>query len=304
MKWQPDSKILVQGINHHPLGTYYATQMQAYGTQLVGGVSTGYGGQMVGDIPIFDLVEEVVATAGTIDMTVILNPAYEVLDAALEAIAAGIRQLIIVSGGVPPLDMVYLLRKAEDTHTFILGSGSQGLLIPNQLSVGTLDVSSYQSGQVGIISHCDALTDDIARELSEADLGQSLVVSLGTDGLIGSNFEQWLQIMEEDEQTEVIVLLGQPNSNGEMRAADYVASAIEKPVIGYLTGRYATLDKHFGDSSTIIANQLSYAVPAINSVQKTIMAFEKANIPVTQKPWELSNLIKQALNNKNTAEKS
>lgn len=303
MKWQPDSKILLQGI-HHPLGTYYATQMKAYGTQLVAGVSAGYGDQLLAEIPVFDLVEQVVEAVETIDMTVILNPAYEVLDAALEAIAAGIRQLIIVSAGVPPLDMVYLLRKAEETHTFILGSGSQGLLIPNQLSVGTLDISSYQPGQVGVISHCDALTDDIARELSQANLGQSLVVSLGTDGLIGSNFEQWLQILEEDEQTEAILLLGQPNSNGEMRAADYVASAIEKPVIGYLTGRYATIDKHFSDSTTIIANQLSYTLPAINSVQETILAFEKANIPVTQKPWELPKLIKNALNNKIDEEKS
>ena len=295
MKWQPDSKVLLQGINH-PLGAYYATQMKGYGTQLVAGVSVGKGGETLGDIPIFDLVEEAVNQFGTIEMSVILNPAYEVLDAALEAIAAGIKQLIIVSSGVPPLDMISLLRKAETSHTFILGSGSQGLLIPDKLSVGTLDVSSYSPGKVGIISHCDALTDDIARELTQAGLGQSFVVSLGTDGLIGSNFEQWLQVLEEDEQTEVILLLGQPNSNGEMKAADYIASAIEKPVIGYLAGRYATLDKHFWDSTTIIANQLSQVFPAINSVQKTIIAFENAKIPVTKKPWELPSLIKTALN--------
>ncbi len=303
MKWQSDSKVLLQGINH-PLGAYYAAQMQAYGTKLVAGVSAGSGGENLSNIPVFDLVEEALRESGSVDMSVILNPAYEVLDASLEAIAGGIRQLIIVSEGVPPLDMIHLLRKAEATNTFILGSGSQGLLIPDKLSVGTLNTNSYSLGKIGIISHCDALTDDIGSELTKAGLGQSLVVSLGTDGLIGSNFEQWLQILEEDDQTEVIVLLGQPNSNGEMRAADYVSAAIEKPVIGYLTGRYATPDKHFGDSTTIIANQLSHFVPVINSVQKTIMAFEKANIPVAKKPWELPSLIKNALNNQDLADKN
>ena len=302
MKWQPDSKVLLQGINH-PLGAYYAAQMKNHGTQVVAGVCAGQGGETLGDIPVFDLVEEAVNQLGSVDMSVLLNPPYEVLDAALEAIAAGIRQLIIVSAGVPPLDMISLLRKAEATNTFILGSGSQGLLIPDKLSVGTLDANSYRPGNVGIISHCDTLTDDIARELTQAGLGQSLVVSLGTDGLIGSNFEQWLQILEEDDQTEAILLLGQPNSNGEMRAADYIASAIEKPVIGYLAGRYATLDKYFGDSATIIANQLSHVVPAINSVQKTIAAFENAQIPVTKKPWELPSLIKAALKDHNLVDR-
>jgi succinyl-CoA synthetase alpha subunit len=294
MKWQAQSKILLQGI-HHPLSAIYIEQMRRYGTQLVAGVSAGHGGEKIADLPVFDLIEEAIAAVGEVDMSVILNPSYRVLDASLEAIAAGIRQLVIVSAGVPPLDMIQLLRKAEETHTFILGSGSQGLLIPDQFCVGTLNPDYYRAGPIGMISHCDILTDDIAQQLTRKGLGQSLVVSIGTDGLMGSNLEQWLQILEEDEHTEAIILLGQPNSDGEMRAADYIASAIEKPVIAYLPGCHATLNKNFSDSLTIIANQLSHAVSELNSIQQTIMAFQKAEIPLAQRPWDIPNYLEVVL---------
>lgn len=290
MKWQKDSTVLLQGV-HHPLGALYLEQMQACGTNLLAGVSPGHGGETMAGLPVFDLVETAVKTVGPVDISLILNPPYRVLDAALEAIAAGIRQLVIVSAGVPPLAMITLLREAQATHTLILGSGSQGILVPQQFSVGTFDPRCYLPGPIGIISHCDRLTDDVAQTLTASGLGQSMVISLGTDGLNGSNFEQWLQVLEEDEQTQAILLLGQPNSNGEMRAADYVASAIEKPVVAYLAGRVAKINRHFGDSLTIVANQLSHKRPILTSVEQTVQAFDKANIPVAEAPWELPILL-------------
>lgn len=287
MKWQADSKVLIQGV-HHPQGSVYVQQMRQCGTQLVAGVSAGHGGETLVDIPIFDLVEEALKTVGPVDLSLILNPPYRVLDAALEAIAAGIRQLVIVSAGIPPLDMVQLLRQAQATQTFILGSGSQGIMVPGEFAVGTFDPHCYTPGPVGIISRCDRLTDDIAGQLTQVGLGQSLVVSLGTDGLTGSDFEQWLQVLEEDEKTQAIILLGQPNSHGESEAADYIASAIEKPVVAYLTGRYAKLDKHFGNSLTIITNQLSHHLPAVPNVAQAIAAFEQAAILVAQHPWDIA----------------
>jgi succinyl-CoA synthetase alpha subunit len=294
MKWQTQSKVLLQGV-HHPLSAIYIEQMRRYGTQLVAGVSAGHGGEKIADLPVFDLIEEAIAGIGAVDMSVILNPPYRVLDASLEAIAAGIRQLVIISAGVPPLDMIQLLRKAQETGTFILGSGSQGVLIPDQFCVGTLNPDYYRPGPIGIISHCDTLTDDIAQQLTRRGFGQSLVVSIGTDDLIGSNFEQWLQVLEEDDQTEAILLLGQPNREGESRAADYIASAIEKPVIAYLPGYQATLNKHFSDSLTIIANQLSHTVPESDSTQKTIMVFKEAEIPVAQRPWDIADYLEAVL---------
>jgi len=294
MKWHKDSTVLLQGV-HHPLSLTYVEQMQLCGTKLVAGVSAGHGGESLAGVPVFDLVEQAINERGAVDIGLILNPPFRVLDAALEAIAAGIRQLVIVSAGVPPLDMIQLLRKAQETHTLILGSGSQGIMVPQEFSVGTFDPYCYLPGPIGIISHCDRLTDDIAQTLTQAGLGQSLVVALGTDGLNGSNFEQWLQVLEEDDQTQAILLLGQPNSNGEMRAADYVASAIEKPVVTYLAGRLAKINQHFGDSLTIVANQLSHKRPVLTSVEQTVQAFEKAHIPVAHCPWELPELLQRAM---------
>ncbi len=294
MKWHQDSKILLQGV-HHPASLTYIQRMQRCGTQLVAGVSAGHGEENIDEIPIFDLVEQAVESVGMVDISLILNPPFQVLDAALEAIAAGIRQLVVASVGVPPLDMIQLLRKAQETHTLVLGSGSQGILVPEKFEVGTFDPDCYTTGDIGIISHCDRLTDDIAQVLTQAELGQSLVVSLGIDGLNGSNFEEWLQVLEEDEQTKAILLLGQPNRNGELRAANYVASAIEKPVVAYLAGRSATSGQQFDDSLTIVANKLSHKRPVLTTVEQTVQAFKTAHIPVVEEPWELPERLRQAM---------
>ncbi|MFM7441366.1 MAG: CoA-binding protein [Snowella sp.] len=294
MKWQSDSKILIQGVAE-PAAAYYATRLYASGTQIVAGVESGQGGSQVGEIPVFDLVEQAVAAKGEIDITLIFLPPYRVLDGALEAIAAGIRQIIIISAGVPPLDMVYLLREAQTTNTFILGSGSQGLLLPGKLWLGTSEPEFYTPGSVGIVSRTEQLMGEIARELTQAGIGQSIAVSLGTDSIIGSTFEQWLQILEEDEATEAIVLLGQPNGCAEIAAAEYIAAAIEKPVVAYIAGLHAPVERRLADATTIIAAQLSHSVPAISTDKQAISAFKQAQVKVAKRPSEIPQLLKTAL---------
>ncbi|GBF79455.1 succinate--CoA ligase subunit alpha [Aphanothece sacrum] len=297
MKWQSDSKVLIQGLNE-PLAAYYGARMKSSGTNIVGGISSDYQTAPMDGIPVFNLVEEAVKQVGQIDISLIFSPPYQVLDAALEAIAAGIGQIVIISSGVPPLDMVKLLRLAQGTNTFILGSGSQGLLVPEQFFLGMMESSFYVPGPVGIISRCDRLIDEVARELTQAKFGQSLAISLGSDGIIGSNFEQWLQIMEEDDNTQVIILLGQPHSSAEISAAEYIVSAIEKPVITYISGIYAPVERNFGDATTIIANQLFHRVPTKQTEQKTISAFKKAGIKLAQSPSEIVKLVKGVLSPK------
>lgn len=294
MKWQPDSKVIIQGIAE-PLGAHYTTRMKASGTQIVAGVSAGRGGEQVGEIPVFDLVEEAIAQVGAVEISLLFVPPYQVLDAGLEAMAAGIRQLIIVSGGVPPLDMVRLLRKAQETQTFILGSGSQGLIVPGQLWLGSSEPQFYPPGKVGMLGRCARLADEVAWQLSQAGFGFSLAVSLGTDGLIGSSWEQWLQILEEDEETEAIVLLGQPNGCGEIAAAEYIASALEKPVVAYLAGLQAPIERHFGDAATIVAAQLSHSVPATSTDKQTIAALKQAKVAIAKRPSQIPLLLKKAL---------
>jgi succinyl-CoA synthetase alpha subunit len=148
MKWQADSKVLIQGITN-PLGVGYASRMKAQGTNIMAGISLEDQTSEISDIPVFTLVEEAVKQVGDIEISLIMTPPYEVLDAGLEAMAAGIKQLVIVTSGVPPLDMIALLDQAQATNTFVLGSGSEGLLVPEKFWLGyygTRILSDWSSG--------------------------------------------------------------------------------------------------------------------------------------------------------------
>lgn len=294
MNLTPETKIIVQGIAE-TVGSHYASRMKAYSTNIVAGVSVGQGGQQIDEIPVFDLVEEAISALGTVDTSLIFVEPYKVLDAAREAIAAGIRQIVIVSGGVPPLDMVMLMQKARATNTLILGAGSAGLLVPDRIWLGTCEPQFYTPGKVGIISRNDFLAAEVALELNSSGLGESIVVNIGTEGIVGLNFEDWLQVLEKDPDTEAIVLLGQSFSSAEANIPEYITSAISKPTIAYLAGVQAPVEKTFENAASIIANQLSYSVPASSSDRETIAAFGKAKIPVAKRPSQIPDLVKKAL---------
>ncbi len=292
MKWEADSKVLIQGITH-PLAIAYAARMKNQGTNIVAGITLDEQTSDIHDIPIFTLVEEAVAQVGEIDISLIFSPPYEVLDAGLEAIAAGIKQLVIVSAWVPPLDLITLLEQAQVTNTFVLGSGSEGLLVPDKFWLGIMEPDFYTKGAVGMISRCDRLMDEVAKRLTQAGLGQSLAISLGADRIMGSNFEQWLQIMEEDDSTKAIVLLGQPYSSPELLAAQYIDSAIEKPVIAYLPGIQAPINRSFGDATSIIASQLSYQSTSTTEENQTVTALKKAGVKIANNVEEIPKLVQR-----------
>ncbi len=298
MKWQPESTVLIQGIQSS-IAQYYTQRMKTAGTNIVAGVGVGWGGEKIQDVPIFDLVEEAIASVGKIEVGLIFVNPYSVLDAALECIFAGIKQIIVITKGVPPLDMIQILRKAQTKGCFVLGSGSQGLIVPSKLWLGIQEPQFYTQGKIGLISRCDRLTDEIALSLSKAGLGQSLAVSLGTDGIMGSSFEQWLQILEEDEETEAIVLVSHPYGSAEIAAAEYIASTIEKPVIVYLPGLSVPYEENFGDALTTIAQQLSHSLGTPTLPERVVAAFKQANITIAGQPREIPELLKMCLSGQN-----
>jgi len=291
---RPDSKILVQGITE-PLGAIYTPRMKAYGTNVVAGVSPGRGGQLLDNIPIFDLVEQALSVVGSVDATIIFVPPYWVMDAALEAIAAGIPQIILITGGIPPLDMVRLFRKAEATNTLILGPCSAGIIMPGKILLGSHESEFYTPGTVGLISCSDTLTYEVAWELTQAGLGQSLGVSLGSDAIVGSSFCQWLKILDKDENTKAIVLVGQTGSGNEAAAAEYIAAEIDKPVVAYIAGGHVPTEKRLVDAVAIIASQLSGPMIDADTAQSKIAAFKQAKIPVAKRPSQIPDLVKKAL---------
>jgi succinyl-CoA synthetase alpha subunit len=292
MNLTPDSKVLIQGFSEFISATHVA-QMKAYGTNLVAGVSPGYGGQQLFDLPVFDLVEEVVANYGQIDTTIISVHPYQVLDAALEAIASNIRQIIIISPGVPPLDMVQLLRTAETTETLVVGPNSPGIIVPGKILLGTQPSEFYLPGLVGIVSRSSTLTYEIAWELTKANLGQSTSVSIGSDAIVGSSFLQWLQILDEDEKTQAIVLVGQPGGGSEEAAARYIAEAIDKPVIAYIAGTQTPAAKNWRQTGTLAA--VLGRNPDFGTAQSKLAAFAEANVTVAERPSLIPELVKKAL---------
>jgi succinyl-CoA synthetase alpha subunit len=294
MNLTPDSKVLIQGFCEFISATHIA-QMKAYGTNLVAGVNPGCGGQHKYDLPLFDLVEEVTAKFGSIDTSIICVHPYQVLDAALEAIAANIRQIILISAGVPPLDMVELLRKTETREILVVGPNSPGIIVPGKILLGTQPSEFYTPGSVGIVSRSSTLTYEVAWELTKAGLGQSLSVSIGSDAIVGSSFLQWLQILDEDETTEAIVLVGQPGGASEEAAARYIAEAIDKPVIAYIAGRHAPLTKHWRPTetlATVVGRDSTFGTP-----QNKLAAFKSAGVPVAERPSQIPELLKKLIRN-------
>ncbi len=294
MDFSAKSRVLVQGIAD-ALGAIYTPLMQAYGTQIVAGVSPGYGGQDLNGVPVFDLVERALDSVGKVDVTVIMVHPYAVLDAAREAIAAGIRQIVLITEGVPPLDMVRLIRTAEATETTIVGPNSPGIIVPGQILLGTYPTEIYMPGPVGVLSRSGTLTHEVVLELTGAGLGQSSVVGIGGDRIVGSSFQQWLQILDEDEQTEAIVLIGEIGGTHEEAAAHYIAESIDKPVIAYIAGCTAPKGKFMGHAGAVIASLVAELGADVGTAEKKIEAFKQAKIKVADRPSQIPDLIKKVL---------
>ncbi|MEB3224528.1 MAG: succinyl-CoA synthetase subunit alpha [Synechococcus sp.] len=294
MAWHTNHNILIQG-SENLLAQYYFPRMIAYGTQIVGGVSAGGGGQTLAGLPIFDLVTEAKEQFGDITTSLIFVEPFAVLDAAFEAIAAGIKQLIIISAGVPPLDMVRLLCEAQRQGVQILGPGSSGLVMPGKLWLGTSFVDQFQPGEVALLSRFSSLSQEVAILLNQAGLGQTYGVDIGNAELPGSNFTQWLQYLDQDPDTKAIALLGRYGSQEEIDLIPLIRDHIKTPVVTYLCGSHAPIHQSCHDASTIIANQLSYSISDTYTPAEMHSAFKQEKLAFARTPKEIPTLLKKAL---------
>jgi succinyl-CoA synthetase alpha subunit len=290
------SRILIQGINSSQ-ATHYALQMKAYGTNIVAGISAGLGGENIEEIPVFDLVEDAIKAVGKVEATLIFVHPYQVLDAAREAFAAKIPRIILLTTGVPPLDLICLLQQAQRTDTLVIGPGSSGIFIPETISLGTIKPQFYSSGKIGLISSSEYLSYEVALELNRVRLGQSFVVNVGNEAIIGSGFQRWLSVLATDDRTEGIVLIGQPESS-QIEVANYYRTAnLKKPVIAYLAGLKAPRQKIYRNATEIIANQLFYSVSVEDTDKHIITTLEQAGIPVAKRPSEIPIWLSKSLSN-------
>ena len=294
MNWSSQSQVIIQGITDRQ-AINCAVQMKAYGTKIVAGVNPGRGGEKLEDILIFDLVEEAIAEYPKIDTSLIFVEPYDVLDAAREAIAAGIKRIIIFTTGVPSLDTIAILKYAAKHNAIILGPGSEGVVIPEKLWLGRLQPQFYQPGTVGLISSSKYLSYEVAWELNQAGIGQSIAISLGNERIVGSSLASWLSILDRDSQTRVIVAVGQNTDDIDEIIACCQETGYQKPIVVYIVGLHTPQDKVFRDATTIITNHLSASIPAANRDRHNLKELSKAGIAVATSPDSIPSLVQDAI---------
>lgn len=297
MNWNLENKILLQGFT--PAEASLDLQsMQHTGTNIVAIVSAGHGGENIGDIPIFDLVEEAIASGGKIDTTLLVNPPYEVLDAAYEAMASGVRQIIIGSSGVPPLDLVQLLSKAEAKKALVLGPGDASLIVPAKMCLGAIEPKFYQPGEVAIINRGDgSLSYEVALGLNNAGFGESIAINLGNEELIGMGFSPWLEILARDESTAAIVLIiSELHHLHEPALPDDLVHQVNKPVIAYLPDKYSLRSLTGQGIMKMIADQVPLFLGQVPSLENVINSLTVAGVVIAQTPAQIPDLVRQSLN--------
>ncbi|MFH1866097.1 MAG: succinate--CoA ligase subunit alpha [Candidatus Eisenbacteria bacterium] len=280
------TRLCVQGITGRD-GAFHTKGMIEYGTNVVCGVTPGRGGQTAHGVPVFDTVGDAVRETGA-NASITFVPARFAASAIVEAAEAGVDLVVAVSEGIPTLDVAKVCQRLGELGTRMIGPNCPGVISPGKAKVGIMPGWIHSPGPVGVVSRSGTLTYEVVDQLGRHGLGQSTVLGIGGDPIIGTSFIDALKAYGEDPETEAIVLIGEIGGTDEEQAAQFVVDHLDKPVVSFIAGRTAPPGKRMGHAGAIIAGGKGTA-------QDKIEALTAAGIPVADRPSEIPALIAAAL---------
>ena len=276
-----DTKLVISGLTGRE-GSFHGLRNRSYGTDVVAGVTPGKGGQDVEGIPIYNEIKEAVEEQGA-NTSMIFVPARFAAAAIDEAIASGVDTVIAITEGIPVLDMLRTYWKAKEAGVRLIGPNCPGVLSPGKSNVGIIPAQFFDPGSIGVVSKSGTLTYQIGNELKQAGVGNSSIVGIGGDPIVGSDFIDILTLYEADDETELIVMVGEIGGDAEERAADFIAEQVAKPVVAYIAGFTAPPGKQMGHAGAIISGSSGTA-----AAKKK--ALEERGIRVGTTPTETAQL--------------
>lgn len=278
------TRVVVQGITGGQ-GRFHTERLIEYGTNVVAGVTPGKGGEMVGEITVYDSFDEIPERPTA---SIIFVPAPFARDAALEAIEFGLDPVVVITEHIPVHDSLEIVHRARKKDIVVVGPNTPGIISPGKCKMGVMPSHVFSSGNIGLISRSGTLTYEIVDDLSKAGMGQSTAIGLGGDPIVGLNFIDLLARFERDPDTAGIVLIGEIGGSAEEEAAEYIKDHITKPVVAYIAGRAAPRGKTMGHAGAIISR-------GTGSAQAKIEALLNANVKVAKTPGEIPLLLAKEL---------
>ena len=282
-----DTKLVVSGLTGRE-GTFHGLRNRDYGTDLVAGVTPGKAGQDVDGVPVFDKIADAVSERGANTSMIFVPPRFAAA-AIEEAIDSGVETVIAITEGIPVLDMQLNYWKAKEKGVRLIGPNCPGILSPGKANVGIIPAQFFDPGPIGVVSKSGTLTYQIGNELKQAGAGNSSIVGIGGDPIVGSDFIDILTLYEADPETELIVMVGEIGGDAEERAADFIAENVSKPVVGYIAGFTAPPGKQMGHAGAIISGSSGTA-------QAKKDALEEKGIRVGTSPTEAAEIAVEILN--------